>query len=212
DMIDGYNELNEDISTTITLIEDVATASKEQQEAMLQISDTVNSLDQATQRNAVLASTINDMASTTSSLALELKNAVNKTSFDKSAKKRICDVNMIFDVNKLKSDHIVFKNNNFLECKSGYKFTVKNEHQCNLGKWIDLNKDSEFAKTKEWEDLNKAHEKVHTLVQNTVYAYAKDDDNKTILSLTSEVETNIDIVFNLLNKVREINCSDKKVV
>ncbi len=208
DMIDGYNELNKDITTTIKLIEDVTTASKEQQVAMVQISDTVNSLDQATQRNANLASTINEMASTTSGLAVELKSAVDKTSFDKSAKNRICDTNMIFDVNKLKSDHIVFKNNNFLECKSGHNFKVKNEHECNLGKWIDLNKDSKFAKTKEWEKLNIAHERVHSLVQNTVDSYARNDDNKTVLAITADIEKNIDIVFDLLNKVREIKCSD----
>ncbi|WP_228716239.1 methyl-accepting chemotaxis protein, partial [Aliarcobacter butzleri] len=48
EMIEGYNELNENIDITIKLIEDVATASKEQQLAMTQINDTVNSLDKAT--------------------------------------------------------------------------------------------------------------------------------------------------------------------
>ncbi|MDN5066269.1 methyl-accepting chemotaxis protein, partial [Aliarcobacter butzleri] len=48
EMIEGYNELNENIDITIKLIEDVATASKEQQLAMAQINDTVNSLDRAT--------------------------------------------------------------------------------------------------------------------------------------------------------------------
>ncbi|WP_226813975.1 methyl-accepting chemotaxis protein, partial [Aliarcobacter butzleri] len=62
EMIEGYNELNENIDITIKLIEDVATASKEQQLAMTQINDTVNSLDKATQQNANLASTISEMA------------------------------------------------------------------------------------------------------------------------------------------------------
>ena len=91
EMIDGYNELNENISTTIGLIEDVANASREQQQAMSQITDTVNSLDQATQQNASLASNISTMAQTTTGLAQQLQSAVNKTSFDMDAKKRICN-------------------------------------------------------------------------------------------------------------------------
>ena len=205
-MISGYNELNENIGTTIELIEDVAVASREQQLAMSQINDTVNSLDQATQKNASLASNINDMANVTTSLAVQLQSAVDKTSFDKQAKSRICDTDMIFDVNKLKSDHIAFKNKNFAECKSGHTFTVTNHHQCNLGKWIDANESSEFAKSNEWNELKVAHSRVHSMVQDTVDLYAQDYDNEQIFAVTKNLEVNIEIVFDLLNKVREINC------
>jgi len=206
EMIDGYNELNENISTTIGLIEDVANASREQQQAMSQITDTVNSLDQATQQNASLASNISTMAQTTTGLAQQLQSAVNKTSFDLEAKKRICNTDMIFDLNKLKSDHIVFKNTNFAQCKQGFKFTVKNDHECNLGKWIDANEDSEFAQSEEWTQLKIAHKKVHCMVQDTVDLYADDYENGQLFAVTENIEKNIDIVFDLLNKIREINC------
>ncbi|KAB7887287.1 methyl-accepting chemotaxis protein [Poseidonibacter ostreae] len=208
-MISGYNELNENIEVTIQLIEDVATASKEQQLAMAQINDTVNSLDQATQQNASLASNINNMAGVTTSLAVQLQSVVNKTSFDKKAKALICDTDLIFDVNKLKSDHIVFKNTNFAQCKSKHTFTVKNHHECNLGKWIDANKDSEFAKSNEWQELLIAHRRVHSMVQDTVDLYAQDYDNEHIFAVTENIEKNIEIVFELLNRIREIKCKSQ---
>ena len=207
-MIEGYNELNENIVITTKLIEDVATASKEQQRAMAQINDTVNSLDQATQQNAALAATINDMASKTSNLVTHLQSTINQTSFDRNAHKRVCDTSLIIDINRLKSDHINFKNTNFAQCKEGFKFTVKNDHECNLGKWIDSNEDKHFAKTKEWNDLKNAHKKVHDLVQQTVYLYADKSENAPIFATTKEIEENIEIVFDLLNKIREINCSN----
>ena len=173
---------------------------------MSQINDTVNSLDQATQKNASLASNINDMANITTSLAVQLQSAVNKTSFDKAAKSRICDTDMIFDVNKLKSDHIAFKNASFAKCKSGHSFTVTNDHQCNLGKWIDANESSEFAKSKEWDELKVSHARVHSMVQDTVDLYAQDYDNQQIFAVTQNLEVNIEKVFDLLNTVREINC------
>ena len=207
-MIDGYNELNENIIITTQLIKDVATSSREQQLAMAQINSTVNSLDQATQQNAALASTINDMASKTSDLATHLQATINQTSFDKNAHKRVCDTSLIIDINRLKSDHINFKNTNFALCKEGSKFTVKNDHECNLGKWIDTNEDKAFAKTKEWQDLKNAHKKVHDLVQNTVNLYADGSENSQIFATTKEIEDNIEIVFDLLNKIREINCGN----
>ena len=206
-MIEGYNDLNENIVVTTKLIADVTTASKEQQMAMSQINDTVNSLDQATQQNAILASTINDMAIRTSNLIKHLESAINQTSFDKNAHKRICDTNLIININRLKSDHINFKNTNFALCKEGSKFTVKNDHECNLGKWVDSNEDKDFAKTKEWQDLKNAHKKVHDLVQQTVYLYADKSENTEIFATTKEVEENIEIVFSMLDKIREINCN-----
>ncbi|MDZ7819670.1 MAG: methyl-accepting chemotaxis protein [Aliarcobacter sp.] len=208
-MIEGYNDLNENIVVTTRLIEDVATASKEQQSAMTQINDTVNSLDQATQENALLASSISEMANKTSNLVTQLENTINQTSFDRNAHKRVCDTSMIIDINKLKSDHINFKNVNFAQCKEGHKFTVKNDNECNLGKWINSNSDKPFAQTKEWEDLKIAHNKVHALVQNTVNLYAQKSENEKIFTTTKEIEDNIEIVFDLLNKIREINCQDK---
>ena len=207
-MIEGYTELNENIVVTTKLIEDVATASKEQQSAMSQINDTVNSLDQATQENALLASNISDMAMRTSHLVIQLENTIKQTSFDKNAHKRVCDTNMIIDINKLKSDHINFKNVNFAQCKEGFKFTVKSHHECNLGKWIDLNEDKHFAKTQYWQDLKKAHKNVHELVQDTVNLYADKSENEKIFITTKAIEENIEIVFDLLNKIREVNCEE----
>ena len=52
DMIEGYKELNKNISETIHIIEDVSKASKEQMTGIEQINDAVNMLDRVTQENA----------------------------------------------------------------------------------------------------------------------------------------------------------------
>ena len=206
DMIEGFSELKTNIDTTIKLIEDVANASKEQQQAMTQINDTVNSLDQATQKNAMLATTINEMASKTSQLAINLDETIHQTSFDQNAHKRICDGSMIIEINKLKSDHISFKNYNFAACKEGAVCTVKSSKECNLGKWIIENSNQEFAKTKEWKELVHSHDMVHKLVQDTIILYSESKPNSEIFASTNEIERNTEIIFEMLNKIREINC------
>ncbi|QEZ89349.1 Cache sensor-containing MCP-domain signal transduction protein (chemoreceptor zinc-binding domain) [Aliarcobacter cibarius] len=207
-MIEGFNELKENIDTTIKLIEDVATASKEQQQAMSQINDTVNSLDQATQKNAILATTINDMAAKTSQLAVSLDETIHQTSFDKDAHKRICDGSMIIEINKLKSDHINFKNYNFSVCKEGEISTVTGSKECNLGKWMAANANEEFAKTNEWQILIESHNLVHKLMQDTIVLYSESKPNSDIFAVTNEIEKHTDIVFDMLNRIREINCQN----
>jgi len=61
-MIDGYNNLNQNISHTIDLIEDIECASKEQLIGIEQINDTINSLDKQTQQNASIAAQTHTIA------------------------------------------------------------------------------------------------------------------------------------------------------
>ena len=74
DMIDGYKELNKNISETIHIIEDVSRASKEQMTGIEQINDAVNMLDRVTQENASEANNVKSIANNISLLANDLLN------------------------------------------------------------------------------------------------------------------------------------------
>ncbi len=88
-MIEGYSELNGNISKTIELIKDVETASKEQQQGIEQINDAVNSLDRQTQQNAMIASQSHDAAIQTDTIAkLVVSNANAKEFIGKDMTKR----------------------------------------------------------------------------------------------------------------------------
>ena len=205
-MIEGFNKLNENITTTIDLIDDVTNSTKEQESAMSQINDTVNSLDQATQNNAALAGNISLMADSTFELSQQLQAVIDRTSFDPNAKRRVCNPNYLFDFAKLKTDHIIFKNSYFTQCAPNKSIKVKTCTECNLGKWIIANEDKEFAKTKEWEELKNIHAKVHEMVQDTVDLYKDGYANGQIISVTENLEKNVDKIFVALDNLREKNC------
>ena len=80
-MINGYNSLNENINNTLSLISEVENASIEQKSGIEQISDAINSLDKQTQVNADIASTTNDIAAETSSLAQNVVDSTNTKEF-----------------------------------------------------------------------------------------------------------------------------------
>jgi len=81
-MITGYTSLNENITKTIEIISDVEMASKEQLSGIQQINDAVNSLDQQTQRNAMIASQTHDVAVETDTIAKLVVSSANEKEFN----------------------------------------------------------------------------------------------------------------------------------
>ena len=80
-MINGYKELNQNISQTIDLIQDIEMSSKEQLSGIEQINDAVNQLDQQTQQNAAVASQTQDVAEITDEIARLIVSDANAKEF-----------------------------------------------------------------------------------------------------------------------------------
>ena len=80
-MIDGYKELNKNISNTINLIQDIELSSKEQLSGIEQINIAVTQLDQQTQQNANIASQTHDVALITDEIAKLVVSNANAKEF-----------------------------------------------------------------------------------------------------------------------------------
>jgi len=81
-MINGYNELDDNISNTLTLLKDVELASKEQLSGIEQINDAVAQLDQQTQENVAVAITTNTIAEQTDQIAKLVVSNANEKNFN----------------------------------------------------------------------------------------------------------------------------------
>ncbi len=210
-MIDGYHSLNDNIHKTIELIDDVAKAGDEQKQAIDQINDAVTELDQTTQVNAAAAAQINSQSSHIQTLSSQLIDVVNKTQFDHTAKEQICDVDMMFSLNKLKLDHINFKDSNFRKLDDKSNFKVKTDHECALGKWIDSQErdGKEFTRSPNWTSLKESHKKVHGNVQDIVDSNHDNDINK-VLQDTLDIDKAISEVFWNVQQVKRDNCKNQQ--
>ncbi|MFW2524847.1 HAMP domain-containing methyl-accepting chemotaxis protein [Aliarcobacter butzleri] len=80
-MIDGYKELNQNISQTINLISDIEMSSKEQLAGIEQINDAVTQLDRQTQQNAAVANQTNDVAAITDEIAKLIVSSADEKEF-----------------------------------------------------------------------------------------------------------------------------------
>lgn len=81
-MISGYEKLNEIISETIHIIENVSSSSKEQMQGIEQINDAISMLDQVTQENASEANQTAQIATNVETLAKKLVNDAHSKKFN----------------------------------------------------------------------------------------------------------------------------------
>ncbi|AXH10516.1 chemotaxis protein [Malaciobacter halophilus] len=213
-MISGYTDLTSKINETITLIEDVSSASKEQETGIIQINDAINSLDRATQVNASSASEISALSDGVTKLSADLNAISQRANFDKSKEKQICDIDLVFKISKIKNDHILFKDTNFAKVgqKDVQAWTAAKCTECNFGKWIaqEEAKGTAFTKSSNWKNLKIYHECVHQRVQDYIDENAKKASNETLAKISREVDDCTVKLFECLDNIKVEYCSTYK--
>jgi len=207
-MMDSFNLISQKIVLTDDMVRDVANASREQMAGISQINDAVSQLDQMTQQNAKTANNVANIANEILDKTQQFEQMVSRVNFDEKYNRQSCDAALIFDMAKLKIDHINFKENNYKQLKSSNAvWTVTNHHDCNLGKWIDAHSHEPFAQTQEWQTLLRVHENVHKGVQSFVEAETAGHAIEMINGISQQLETATQGVFDGLDHIKFAKCS-----
>ncbi|MGE4382309.1 MAG: methyl-accepting chemotaxis protein [Arcobacter sp.] len=207
-MINGYKELNENISNTIVTIDKVASASKEQERGIIQINDAINMLDQATQKNAQVADQISTMASNISAMSNSLVTAAARASFLEDSLDKVCDVDLVYDTALLKVDLLNTKDKVY--GKLGDYKSFKIEENQTLKQWsekhINSGKRVDMTIMKNIEELNN---KFHHNLQELVNANSNKEKNEELNKRAKEVEMDALRIFGNLNNVKREACKKK---
>ena len=205
DMIEGYKELNENISNTILRINEVANASKEQERGIIQINDAINTLDQATQKNAQVADQISVMSSNIASMSNSLVTAASRASFLQGALEIVGDVDLVYDTALLKvsilttRDKAYSKLGEFSEFKVEENNDIKrwSQEHINSGKRVDL----ELMK-----NIDGLNQKFHENLQELVTLNSKKESNENLNKKAKDVEIDTLRIFGNLNHVKREAC------
>ncbi len=210
-MIGGYSDLNSKISETIELISDVTGASKEQETGIIQINDAINSLDQATQMNAASASQISSLANEVSTLSVDLLSIAERAKFDETKKAEICDIDLVFEMSKLKNDHIIFKNDNLGKVGNYATWSVTSHNDCDFGKWVKEQETAGtgFTKTSNWAAMKECHAQVHNTVQEYINKNGEKASNAELESISKKLEENTNCLFKCIDNVKVDHCKEQ---
>ena len=205
DMIEGYKELNENISNTIITINEVAAASKEQERGIVQINDAINMLDQATQKNAQVADEISTMASNIANMSNSLVTAASRASFLEDSINKVCDVDLVYDTALLKVDLLNTKDKVYAKLGDYKSFKIQENQSLKQWSQTHLNSNKKVDKELmiEIEELNK---KFHTNLQELVDANSNKESNESLNKKAKDVEISAFKIFSNLNDVKKVAC------
>ncbi|MGA1941001.1 methyl-accepting chemotaxis protein [Arcobacter sp. YIC-310] len=205
EMITGYKELNDNISNTTVTIEEVAIASREQEKGIVQINDAINTLDQATQRNAEVANDISSMANNIAEMSDSLVTAASRASFLKEALNKVCDVDLVYDTAELKVDLLRQKDETY--SKLGSYNSWKIQEDIKLKNWCEEHRNSgKKQNTETMIELNNLTKEFHDNLQLLVDKNANKEDNKILNERAKEVEITTLKIFGNLNRLKKDAC------
>jgi methyl-accepting chemotaxis protein len=204
-MIHGYKELNENISNTIITINEVATASKEQEKGIIQINDAINTLDQATQKNAQVADQISIMAVNIANMSNSLVTAASRASFLEDSMDKVCDIDLVYDTALLKVDLLNTKDNVYSQLGNYKSFKIQGN--TNLGKWCTEHINSGKRINNElMSSINQLDKEFHENLQKLVDANSNKEPNETLNKKAKDVEMDALRIFGNLNNVKREAC------
>ena len=204
-MIHGYTELNENISKTLDTINEVAIASKEQERGIVQINDAINTLDQATQKNAQVADEISIMATNIANMSNSLVSAASKASFIEDARDKVCDVELVYDTAQLKVDLLNTKD--FVYSKLGEYKSFEIEKNTSLKKWCETHINSGKRIDRElMNQIDSLNLEFHKNLQELVNANSNKEENSSLNQKSKDVEMNTLRIFGNLNNVKREAC------
>lgn len=187
-MMQEFSNLNYKITNTSLLVEDVANASKEQMNAIKQISQTISSLDRFTQDNAKVASDVSSLAQDVSWMARNLLNIAHRVEFDETKKSQICDIDLTFDIAKLKLEFISLRDMILTSNLDAI------DRELNIERWFESSSNRNFIKSREFKEIYK------------IYLDIK-DSIKTKTVNENKIDNSIKKIFELLDKLKNFNCT-----
>ena len=204
-MIHGYTELNENISKTLDTINEVAIASKEQERGIVQINDAINTLDQATQKNAQVADEISIMATNIANMSNSLVSAASKASFIEEARDKVSDVELVYDTAQLKVDLLNTKD--LVYSKLGEYKSFEIEKNTSLKRWCETHINSGKRIDRElMNQIDSLNLEFHKNLQELVNANSNKEENSSLNQKSKDVEMNTLRIFGNLNNVKREAC------
>jgi methyl-accepting chemotaxis protein len=204
-MINGYEELNDNITKTIHTIDEVANASKEQEKGIVQINDAVNTLDIATQKNAQVADEISGMSGNISAMSNSLVTAASRASFIEEARDKVCDVDLVYDTAVLKVDLLNIKDSVYSKLGTFSEFSI--DKNSNLDKWINVHLNSgKRVDPQLMNEIKNLNELFYSNLSDFVNANANKEDNTSLSTKAKEIEINTLKLFGNLNNVKRDAC------
>ena len=204
-MTRGYTELNTNISDTINMIDSVAKASKDQEDAIEFINQAIDKLENETGQNANMAHEISHMSKHIENLSNSLVATASRASFIIEAKEGVCNVDLVYDTAKLKVNLLRLKDSTFSQLGSYGDVDVPFEK--NIEKWLSKFSETSTKLDKASQDkLIELNKNFYNYLVEFVEANKKRKPNEDLEKIAKKIEIESLRIFGTLNNIKKIEC------
>lgn len=211
EMMESFTLISETMNKTEEMVCDVANASREQMEGIGQINDAVAQLDQMTQLNAKSASNIASISSKILSKSEQFGAILASVKYDGSLEIGSCDAGLLYEIAKLKLEHVAFKESSYASLKNNKtSWRIDSVHECSLGKWIDSHNGERYAKSSHWQHLVSEHTKAHECIQDFIKAAIGGEDTQALMKFGRKLEEATQAVFKCLDGIKLSHCLEQQ--
>ncbi len=205
-MIEGYNELNQNVTDTIVMIDNVSNAAKEQEAGIRQINDAVTTLDQVTQQNAGVAEDISNMSSLIANMSNSLVTAASRASFIQEAREQVCNVDLVYDAAKVKVNVLELKDQAYSRLGEKTKWSATPSEV--LSTFISNFEETYNIKaSNSLEELKTLNSSLARKIQALTDANANNEPNNILNEKAKEVEIESLRIFGTLNTLKKEVCN-----
>jgi len=201
---ESFGEISTQIKETSSLVDSVSRASQEQETGIAQINSAMSELDQKTQENANVAQEVNTISEQISEKIEVLDELVQKSTFNTQGE--VKSIDLVFQTNKLKFDHLKFKETVINKIKNKDYAHMVDHTACGLGKavtaWQEAGK--EWVKGDLFKTFDKHHANVHRL-GNELITHSEETNNSSdtyVIEHFKQLDEATVGVFNGLNNIR----------
>jgi len=205
DMINGYEHLNNSITDTITLIDEVAKSSREQEKAIVRINMDVTKMERATRNNVDVIKDMSKMSSEIKNMSNQLVSAASKASFLQETRKQVCDIDLIYEIANLKVNLFEHKDSVY----SRLAKTANNDvdYFNELDKWLDAYTSTHKQIHKQTVDkLKTFNQNLYKYLQELMQASSTNQSNEIINECAKKVEIESMRIFGTLNQIKNDKC------
>jgi len=204
-MMESFEKLSSMIEENTTIIDEVAKSNQEQMHNLSQINETMSSLDQITQENASMATQTKDVATQTNRVAQDMLQAASLNEYDLEVEKRIVDFDFTQKLNSIKIEYTKYKQGILNQINNNSStINIDIEHRQNIYSFIKEYETSEILNRSDFESLKQ----LTSRLDNYLVKYGeamKNRDEENILHTSTLIENDLDEIFVLLNKFKELN-------
>jgi len=201
-MKEGFANLSQKTSKTSEIVEFVAIANKEQMAGIEQINDSLIHLDRMTQEGSKIASDTSVMSKEVRELSQYLMKTASRTKFKEEAKEQIGNVDLVFDLARVKQLIIGFKEECFEKIADG-SFDDNDMSQTAVAKWAEAHRHEAFAKTKAFAGFTAHFNSFLKLIKEFAQESAKDNGSfEAIQQLGFLIEDKVAQIFAALDEIK----------